>query len=569
MRNPWHERPIFLKRILPIALISLFSVSQSHAQYISHKLGFTGSPQTANAVSGNRVVGTFGSSNTRNRDDAMLWDATQGGPTFPDGYQSYTQISGDWVLRGYFDYTIVQTTSNTSHSVKNLVTGQVIGLGTSAAGANSSTYTSVSPNLRENWAFTNTTVRNVNQFGYYNTYSSGAVNVATGQSYSFSWGPTFSSFPRQILDISGGRALVNLTATGFGFLDLPTGTVTSITTGLSSVAGMSGNFIAGTTATGAAAVYDISTGSTRNLGTLAGLTGAKATMVGVNQTLGNAQQGANNHAILWENANGVETDLHAFLPIGYTASTAVGIDKNFADGSVLVRGMAGAQTDTLVLRRFGGDAVIVGVDDQATFTSDYTQNTGDVVNDGTIRFTNPSGIYNLRGGTLTGGILLGGINNGGGILSGGGSGGGAGGGGGTGGGAGGGIGALSASGGYSQSGAGTLLLNIGGPSVFDTFSFGGPVSLGGVLQIALSSSFTPGIGQGFQFFAAPNIVGTWDRVVSPGSLWDLTYSNNSVTAIYRGTSSDTPAPGAAPEPSALALLIGAVPCAFFYRRRRL
>ena len=559
-----------MRRILPAALISLLSVSPSQAQYIAHKLSFTGSPQTANAVSGNRVVGTFGASGTRNRDDAMLWDATGGGPTFPDGYQSYTQISGDWVLRGYFDYTIVQTTSNTSHSVKNLVTGQVIGLGTSASGANSSTYTAVSPNLRENWAFTNTTVRNVNQFGYFNTYGSDAVNVATGQTYSFAWGGYFSSFQRQILDISGGRALVNATGTGYGFLDLPTGVVTDITTSLSSVAGMSGNFIAGNTATGVASVYDISAGSTRNLGTLAGLTGGQIQMVGVNQTLGNAQQGANNHAVLWDNASGAETDLHSFLPIGYTASTAVGIDKNFADGSVLVRGTKASQTDTIVLRRFSGNAIIVGVDDQATFTDDYTQNTGDVVNDGTIRFINPNGIYNLRGGTLTGGIILGGVSNGGGILSGGSSGG-AGGGGGMGGGsggAGGGIGAFSASGGYGQSGGGTLLLNIGGPSVFDTFSFGGSANLGGILQIALNNGYTPTLGQSFQFFAAPNITGTWNQVNSPGYLWDLSYSNNSVTAVYRGTTNETPAPSAAPEPSALALLLGAVPCAVFYRRRR-
>ncbi|WP_395088241.1 hypothetical protein [Armatimonas sp.] len=545
-----------MKRRISLALISLCSVSGAHAQYIARKLNLTGFPQSATSVSGNRAVGTFGSqAGVRNREDAMLWDIRQGVPSFPElpTNLSYQQISGDWVLQSQFDFSIINVSSNRSFSAKNFVTGQVVSLGTSASANNSQGYTSVAPNLREGWAFTNTDVRAI-AIGPYNTYSSEAVNLATGQRYGFTWGPLFSSFPRQILDVSGTNALVNFTATGFGFLDLPTGTITNLNTGLSSVKGMSGNYIVGArTGTGAASVYEIGSATTRDLAVVG--TGASAVMVGANQTVGNATVSGSNRAVFWDNATGAATNLHGYLPTGYTSSSAVGIDKNFADGPLLIAGFNNlGQEDRFALRRFGGALTEIDTPELASFPGDYTQTGGVVSNAGTIQWTNPSGIYNLNGGYLySTGSILGGISNGGGVLSGGLNGGGSG----------GGIGGFSASGGYGQGIGGTLLVNISSGSSFDTFSFGGNASFGGALEIALTGGFTPGIGQSFAFFAAPNIVGSWAQIVSPGYLWDVTYTPNSATAIFRGTLSSG---SAAPEPSSLALALLA-PLALLARRR--
>lgn len=529
-----------------LGLALLLPMTGAHAQYIARKLTYTGWPQSATSVSGNRAVGTFGyQAGVRHREDAMLWDVRVGTPSFPElpTNLSYEQISGDWVLQSQFDFTIIQTTSNRYYSAKNLTTGQTYNLGVSASASNSALYTSVVPNLREGWAFTNTDQRGL-ALGYYNTYSSSAINLATGQTYSYTWGPLFSSFPRQIVDISGTNALVNLTATGFGFLDLPTGAITNLTTDLASVQGMSGNWIVGSrTGTGAVAVYEIASATTRNLATIG--TGASAVMVGANQTVGTTTLGGSSKAVFWDNATGAATNLHSYLPSGYTSSAGVAIDKNFADGPLLVAANGSSGEERFALRRFGGSLVEVDTPELATFSGDHTQTGGAVINRGTIQWTNPSGIYYLNGGSLTStGSILGGISNGGGTLSGGG-------------------GAFSASGGYSQGAGGSLLLSIGGGGSFDSYTFGGGASLAGDLVIALTGGFTPTLGQTFTFFAAPNTVGAWDRVVSPGYLWEIVYTTAGASATFRGPLSGG---SAAPEPTTLALALSAL-CPLLLRAR--
>ncbi|MES2460067.1 MAG: hypothetical protein V4671_05745, partial [Armatimonadota bacterium] len=189
------------------------------------------------------------------------------------------------------------------------------------------------------------------------------------------------------------------------------------------------------------ALYDISANTVRNFGAVGTLTNAGAVVVGANQTIGNAQLGGNSQAVLWDNATGAGTSLHGFLPTGYTGSTAISMDKNFANGPLLVSGTtASGVTDRYALRNFSGDLVEIDAPELASFKGDYTQTGGVVSNAGTIQWINPSGIYNLNGGSLySSGSILGGISNGGGTLSGG-----------MGSGSGGGIGAFSASGGYTQ-----------------------------------------------------------------------------------------------------------------------
>ncbi|MES2462340.1 MAG: hypothetical protein V4671_17265, partial [Armatimonadota bacterium] len=65
-----------MKRIITfLSLAALTTLAPAaQAQYIARKLDTTGFPQTTVGISGNRAVGTFGSSGTRLREDAMLWD---------------------------------------------------------------------------------------------------------------------------------------------------------------------------------------------------------------------------------------------------------------------------------------------------------------------------------------------------------------------------------------------------------------------------------------------------------------------------------------------------------------
>lgn len=559
--HPHHRRRTLVTTFVACGIVA-FASKGAHAQYIARKLTVNGFPQSAVAVSGNRAVGTFGSSFTRLREDAMLWDIRTGVPTFPESpiNSSFNQISGDWVVESQFDFSVIQVTSNRSYVAKNLLNGQTYNLGTSASANNSQGFTAVTPDMRENWAFSNTRTRAI-FIGPYDIYGSRAVNLTTGQVYDFSWGTSdpFTYIPRQIIDISGGRTLVNATATGYGFLNLTTGAITDITTGLSSVAGMSGNYIAGIqSGSGAAAIYEIAANTMRTLGTLSGVSGVSVSGIGANQTIGNGTSSGQQVGLLWNNATGAATNLHAFLPAGYVSSTTLDIDKNFADGPILLNATtSGGVTDQVVLRRVIDSAFVgIGADETATFENDYTQTGGVVSNGGTIQWTNPPRSWVLLGGLLTGtGILNGGVlNTGGGTLSGGLSSGGSGSGGSGGGfsgsgGAGSGIGAFSATGGYTQGGASVLLVTIGGASSFDTFTFDGTANLGGIVQFDLMDGFTPTAGQQFTFFFAPNLVGTWDSIVSNRGSWDVIYNGNSATATYLGGVA-----AAAPEPGTVGLL---------------
>ena len=77
-------------------------------------------------------------------------------------------------------------------------------------------------------------------------------------------------------------------------------------------------------------------------------------------------------------------------------------------------------------------------------------------------------------------------------------------------------------------------MSIGGASSFDTFTFGGTATLGGVLEISLLNGYVPNDRQEFAFFAAPNTVGAWDSIYSPGHNWTVRYNPGGATLIYNG-----------------------------------
>ena len=540
-----------IQTIAPLAL-ALAAIAPANAQYIARRLQQEAFSQTASGISGNTVAGTYGASATRNRYDGILWNAQTGVPTYiANGATSFQGIDGQWVIKDGGDYRIY--TSYNPLSATNLVTGQSLALSYSSS-SQSNGFDHGTAGIRGGWAWGNQQNHPSNAYNSANdAYSSRLVNLETGAVKNFSWEyAPFSYVNRQFVDVSGGKIL-QAAYGAYSLRDIETDVVTDLTTGLSGIVGMSGTKIAGNTASGAG-LYDYVTNTATTFSKI-GLTNTGIKQIGNGQSVGDGTNAATNktNALRWDNATGAVTNLQAFLGTGYTASSVISVDKSVANGGILLSATrTNGASDYIALRQFAGSVVGIGDGEIATFIDDYTQTGGVVVNEGTIQWTNPPHYWNLQNGLLTGtGNFYGNLVNGGGTLSGGGaggSGGGNGGGGGGGGfggsgGAGSGVGNFAGSGTYSQSGNGTILLSIASGTSFDTFTFGGTATLGGILQIDLLGAYAPNVGQEFAFFAAPNTVGTWDSVYSPGQNWQVVYNPGGASVIYRGSTAVVPEAG--------------------------
>ncbi len=565
-------QPRIVIALVSTTLVAAFA-TPANAQYIARKLQRDSHLVTASGISGNRVVGGYGAQfGVRNRYDGALWDATTGIATYVfNGATTYRDVSNDWVVKDGGDFRIF--TSYNPYSAVNLVTGESFALGYSSS-SQSSGYDQATPGMRGNWAWANQQNHVFGSFAYYDIFSSRLVNLQTGEIKNYSWnaGSPFSYVNRQFVDVSDGKILQNFYGT-YSLRDIATNAETGVTTGLSGIVGMSGRQIAGNTVSGAG-LHDYATNQTMTLSKV-GMTTTAMKQIGVGESAGSGTNATTNqqNALRWDNTSGAVTNLHHFLGSAYTASSVISLDKANANGPILVSADRAGGTDFVALRQFAGTVVGVGEGEIATFEDDHAQTGGVVVNQGTIQWTNPPRWWNLQSGLLTGtGNFGGNINNSGGSLSGGGAGGGTGGGsgGGTGGGgfggdggAGSGIGAFSATGSYLQSGNGTLLVSIGGATAFDTFTFGGGATLGGILEISLLNGYVPTFRQEFAFFSAPNTVGTWEAIHSPGHDWQVRYAPNGATLIYNGV-----AAVAVPETGSAVLgLLGLLSTVAVYMRR--
>ncbi|WP_228052017.1 beta strand repeat-containing protein, partial [Sphaerospermopsis aphanizomenoides] len=116
-----------------------------------------------------------------------------------------------------------------------------------------------------------------------------------------------------------------------------------------------------------------------------------------------------------------------------------------------------------------------------TFTGGYTQTAGITrLSGGSLTFDG-SNFLNLQGGNLTGiGTITGNVNNSGGQINPGNT-----------------IGTLNITGDYSQSGTGTLNLELSSATTFDKFNISGAADIGGILKLNLTGGFTPTIGTKF------------------------------------------------------------------------
>ncbi|WP_206751552.1 beta strand repeat-containing protein [Trichormus variabilis] len=114
------------------------------------------------------------------------------------------------------------------------------------------------------------------------------------------------------------------------------------------------------------------------------------------------------------------------------------------------------------------------------FVQGYTQTTGTTrLSGGSITFDYIP--LNLQGGTLVGiGTITGNVNNTGGQVNPGNT-----------------IGTLNITGDYSQSGTGTLNLELGSAASFDKFNITGAADVGGILKLNLTAGYTPTIGTKF------------------------------------------------------------------------
>ena len=100
---------------------------------------------------------------------------------------------------------------------------------------------------------------------------------------------------------------------------------------------------------------------------------------------------------------------------------------------------------------------------------------------------------------------------------------------------------LAGSGAYTQSAAGTLLLNVGGKSSsqFDQLNLSGVASLNGSLFLCIINNFQPAVGTKFNVMSYGSFSGQFSTVESG---WTPTYNSTSLSVTYNGAAAVTFAP---------------------------
>lgn len=318
--------------------------------------------------------------------------------------------------------------------------------------------------------------------------SAGATFGFTGGSFSWNSVPTLSG--GGTLDVGGAA---NVTLAGGTLLTVPAGLTFTIT-GSGSVIGsgdvmvdgaltFAGGILGGggTTSIGAGATFTLSGAGAKTLDTRA------LTLDGNTTATSSGNLTLLNGAVITNNAIfDVQSDFTFLNGAGggsFANSAAGTLRKSTGAGSTVWNvpftsaGIVQPQTGTIL------------------FTNDYTQTAGDTqLGGGLLAATTPLA---LQGGQLTGSGPVGtGINNTGATIRPGGTGA---------------AGIITISGDYTQSGAGVLACELGGTAggQFDALSVTGTATLGGTLNIANISGFTPSVGNTFRVVGSANNPGTF------------------------------------------------------------
>jgi hypothetical protein len=298
----------------------------------------------------------------------------------------------------------------------------------------------------------------------------GATLRITGGTYNFDTGNSVTGVGNFNID-SGGTTIVNVDSTWSAPVNLSNGTLTG--TGdltISNKLNWSGGVLSGTgkkTVTG-----------TLNLNSeypYIYLDGTTLETSGATVWTGNTFN-ANNGAI-WNNTSTGTIDLQNDSDF----SQWTGNRTTFNNAGTFTKSN-GTTTDESYIDGFFNNTGTVQVNrGRLRFTSGYTQTAGTTrLSGGSLTFDAYSPL-NLQGGNLTGiGTITGNVNNSGGQINPGNT-----------------IGTLTVAGDYSQTGTGTVNLELGSATSFDRLNITGAADLGGILKLNLTSGYTPTIGTKF------------------------------------------------------------------------
>ncbi len=191
---------------------------------------------------------------------------------------------------------------------------------------------------------------------------------------------------------------------------------------------------------------------------------------------------------------------------------AFGVTPSFSNSGLLRKsGGAGA---SMVGGTFSNAGTVEVLSGTLQFTGSWTQSAGmTVLNGGGIATASP---LTLLGGALRGnGSIAGAIANTAGRIQPGLS-----------------AGSLSATGSFSQGSAGTLEIELGGtqPTEFDRLVVGGAATLGGTIEVVLTSGFAPAPGDTFVVLTANSMTGMFANVIAPaGYAVEVSYPGATVT----------------------------------------
>ncbi|MEA5579478.1 pre-peptidase C-terminal domain-containing protein, partial [Anabaena sp. UHCC 0451] len=273
----------------------------------------------------------------------------------------------------------------------------------------------------------------------------------------------------QTLDINGYTLTLKgaSTVSNNGVLNLTSGTLTG--TGaltISNKLNWSGGTLSGTGKKTVSGTLNLSNGQY--------LDGTTLETAGATVWTANSYLSANNGAI-WNNTSTGTIDLQG--DSGFYASDAL---STFNNAGTFIKSngttgyysyFSGIFNNTGTVQAKKGLIEIGGVYNQTAGTT--------ILNGGGISFYSVP--MNLQGGNLAGiGTITGSVNNSGGQVNPGNT-----------------IGTLNITGDYSQSGTGTLNLELGSAASFDKFNITGAADIGGILKLNLTGGFTPTIGTKF------------------------------------------------------------------------
>jgi hypothetical protein len=297
----------------------------------------------------------------------------------------------------------------------------------------------------------------------------GATLRITGGTYNFDTGNSVTGVGNFNID-SGGTTIVNVDSTWSAPVNLSNGTLTG--TGdltISNKLNWSGGVLSGTgkkTVTG-----------TLNLNSeypYIYLDGATLETSGATVWTGNTFN-ANNGAI-WNNTSTGTIDLQNDSDF----SQWTGNQTTFNNAGTFTKSNGTTTDDSYISGLFNNTGTVQVKAGKLRFIGGYTQTAGTTnLSGGSLAFDYSP--LNLQGGNLTGiGTITGNVNNTGGQINPGNT-----------------IGTLTVAGDYSQTGTGTVNLELGSDTSFDKLNITGAADVGGILKLNLTSGYTPTIGTKF------------------------------------------------------------------------